>query len=176
MTAHTTAGQQTSNVNAVLQVGAEISGTIKNTGGNPVSGICIEVDSNNAAADYGGFDNGGTYVINQLSAGTYQVGFTGGCGNTGSYAPNWYSGQPSENTATPITLTTGENFTARRGNAAGRDNHREGHQHPRERRSTGSVLTPCRSSMPNSASWPSNRRPLPDMAPIRCPTSRRVSI
>ncbi len=110
VTAHTTAGQQTSNVNAVLQVGAEISGTIKNTGGNPVSGICIEVDSNNAAADYGGFDNGGTYVINQLSAGTYQVGFTGGCGNTGSYAPNWYSGQPSQNTATPVTLTTGENF------------------------------------------------------------------
>ncbi len=111
VTAHTTAGQQTSNVNAVLQVGAEISGTIKNTGGNPLSGICIEIDGNDTAADYGGFDNNGSYVIDQLSAGTYQVGFTGGCGNTGSYAPNWYDNQPSDTTATPITLTTSETFT-----------------------------------------------------------------
>ena len=111
LTTRTTAGQQTSNVNAVLQVGAEISGTIKNTGGNLLSGICIEVVGSNTVADYGGFDNDGSYLINQLSAGSYQLGFYGGCGNSGSYAPNWYSGQPSENTAASIDLTTAETFS-----------------------------------------------------------------
>ena len=59
-----------------------------------------------------GFDTSGSYVINQLVAGTYQMGFFGGCGNRGSYAPDWYDSQASENTATPITLATGQSFTA----------------------------------------------------------------
>jgi protocatechuate 3,4-dioxygenase beta subunit len=108
LTAHTTAGRQTSNVDAVLQVGATVSGTITDRASNPVSGICIEVAGNNSDSANVGLDNDGNYVINQLSAGTYQVGFTSGCGNSGSYAPNWYNNQPSQNTATPITLATGE--------------------------------------------------------------------
>ena len=107
LTAHTTAGRQTSHVNAVLQVGATISGAISNSASSPVSGMCIEVASNDTGSANIGLDNDGTYVINQLSAGTYQVGFTGGCGNSGNYAPNWYDNQPSESTAEPITLATG---------------------------------------------------------------------
>jgi hypothetical protein len=112
LTAHTRAGKVTSGVDAVLQTGAVISGTIKDTGGSPVTGICIEVNTSNSAAAYEGFDSGGSYVINQLDGGTYQIGFLSGCGNRGSYAPNWYDNQPSENTATSINLTTGETFTA----------------------------------------------------------------
>jgi Carboxypeptidase regulatory-like domain len=111
LTAHTTAGRQTSNVDAVLQVGAVISGTIKDTDGNPVSDICIELVGNNEVSGNVGLDNGGNYTINQLPAGTYQVGFDSGCGNSGNYSPNWYDNQPSENTATPITLTTAQTFT-----------------------------------------------------------------
>jgi len=43
-------------------------------------------------------------------AGTYQVGFYAGCGTSGDYAPNWYDNQPSETTASPITLTTSQVF------------------------------------------------------------------
>jgi Carboxypeptidase regulatory-like domain len=107
LTARTTAGRQTSDVNAVLQIGATISGTITDPHGSPVSGMCIEVDSNNTTNANVGDDNSGSYVINELSAGTYQVGFYDGCGNSGNYAPNWYAGQPSQSTATPITLATG---------------------------------------------------------------------
>ena len=107
LTAHTTAGRQTSHVNAVLQVGATISGTITNSASNPVSGMCVEIAGNDNGNANVGLDSDGTYVINQLSAGTYQVGFSSGCGNSGNYAPNWYDNQPSENTATPITLATG---------------------------------------------------------------------
>jgi hypothetical protein len=111
-TAHTTAGKQTSGVNAVLQKGAVISGTIKNTDGKPVNGICIDVNGINSDTSDEVTDSGGSYVINQLDAGTYQVGFLGGCGNRGSYAPNWYDNQPSENTATSINVSAGETFTA----------------------------------------------------------------
>ena len=108
LTAHTTAGQQASHVDAVLLPGATISGTITDSASNPVSGMCVEIAGNDNATANVGLDNNGNYVINQLSAGTYQVGFTSGCGNSGNYAPNWYDNQPSQNTATPITLTTGE--------------------------------------------------------------------
>jgi hypothetical protein len=111
-TARTTAGKQTSGVNAVLQVGAKISGTITNADDQPVTGICFEIVGNEFVGEYGGFDTSGSYSINQLVAGTYQMGFFGGCGNRSSYAPDWYDNQPSENTATPITLATGQSFTA----------------------------------------------------------------
>ena len=107
LTADTTAGRQTSNVDAILQVGATISGTITDSASQPVSGMCVEIVGNDNASANVGLDNGGNYVINQLAAGTYQVGFISGCGNSGSYAPNWYDNQQSENTATPITLATG---------------------------------------------------------------------
>src|SRR5262249_38933162 len=115
LTAQTTAGEQTSNVNAVLQVGGKISGTITNNLGNPVSGICAEIVS--ISKDSAGFGVGfgvknGSYVFDRLPAGTYQAGFFAGCGSSGSYAPYWYDNQPSENTATPITLATAQAFTA----------------------------------------------------------------
>jgi hypothetical protein len=110
LTTQTTAGKQTSKVDAVLQVGGQISGTIKDTHGNPVSGMCIEVDSNNSASLNVGSDTNGSYLVNQLVAGTYQVGFFSGCGNRGSYAPNWYDNQPTNNTATPIKLATSGTF------------------------------------------------------------------
>jgi Carboxypeptidase regulatory-like domain len=111
LTADTTAGQQTSNVNAVLQVGGEITGTITDGHGHPVPGICAEVIGNDSVGGAVFGDHNGSYVIDQLPAGTYQVGFFGGCGNSGSYAPYWYDNQPSENTATPISLATGQTFT-----------------------------------------------------------------
>jgi len=108
LTAKTTAGHPTSGVNAVLQTGAIISGTIKNTAGDLVPGICVEVISSNPEGGFGfSFGNKGSYSIDRLSAGTYQAGYISGCGNTGSYAPQWYNNQPSDSTATPITLTTG---------------------------------------------------------------------
>ena len=108
VTAQTTAGHPTSGVNAVLQTGAIISGTIKNTDGNLVSGICIEVLSSSPTGSFGfGIDNKGSYSIDRLAGGTYQAGYFPGCGSTGSYAPNWYNNQPSESTATSINLTTG---------------------------------------------------------------------
>ena len=113
-TAHATAGKVTSGVNAVLQVGGVISGTVTDTHGRPVPGICIDLQGSGdftANLPDSTADNG-SYLINQLSAGTYQIGFSGGCGNSGSYAPNWYNNQSDQSLATPITLAVAGTFTA----------------------------------------------------------------
>ncbi len=116
VTAHTTAGKVTSGLDAVLQPGAVISGTVTDVHANPVSGMCIELDGSGAAfasfllsASPYGYSTGddGSYLINQLPAGTYELGFSAGCGNSGSYAPYWYDNQADESLATPIVLATG---------------------------------------------------------------------
>jgi len=113
-TVRATAGKVTSGVNVVLQKGGEISGTVTDAHGNPVAGMCIALDGAGAGSaslsDSTGDD--GSYVIDQLAAGTYQVGFFGGCGSTGSYAPYWYNNQSDESLATPITITAGGTFIA----------------------------------------------------------------
>ena len=113
LTARTTAGHQTSGVNAVLQPGAIIQGTITGSGGKPLSGICVEIDTTNIAGaggfgGYGVLGTNGSYSMDRLPADSYQVGFYGGCGNSGSYAPYWYKDQPSESTASWIKVTAGD--------------------------------------------------------------------
>jgi len=109
VTTHTKAGRETSGVDAILQAGGTISGVVTNSHRKPVSGICIQLDGANSDTavlpDSTGDD--GSYSIIGLSAGTYEVGFSGGCGNSGNYAPTWYQNQTDESTATPVTLTTG---------------------------------------------------------------------
>ncbi len=118
LSASTTAGKQTSGVNAVLQPGATISGTVTDRKGRPVPGMCIEVDqtagASAAAASFGddATADDGSYVVNQLSAGTYDIGFFTGCGNSANYAPYWYDNQTDESLATPIVLATGASQSA----------------------------------------------------------------
>ncbi len=114
VTAHTKAGHPTTGVNAVLQVGGQISGTVTDSHGNPVSGICIQLDGKNSdtANVPGSTAANGSYAITSLSAGTYEVGFSGGCGNSGDYAPTWYQNQSDESLATPIKLSAGGTATA----------------------------------------------------------------
>jgi hypothetical protein len=116
LSAHTTAGQQTSGVNAVLLPGATIAGTVTDRKGRPVPGICTEVDQSAPSQSAGSsFVNAtasdGSYVVNQLDAGTYEVGFYVGCGNSANYAPYWYDNQTDPSLATPIALATGASKT-----------------------------------------------------------------
>lgn len=82
-------GATTSGINGALPVGAIISGKVTSaTTGKPIRGICVEVDTSqlgNIGLEI--TDRRGDYSIDQLPVGTYQVQFSGGCGNPGSYAP-----------------------------------------------------------------------------------------
>jgi hypothetical protein len=80
---------------------------VKDTGANPVAGICVQVsgkDTGNGTTT--GAD--GTYSIDALPTGAYTVQFTAGCGSTGSYAGQYYNGQTNVASATPVNLTAGQ--------------------------------------------------------------------
>jgi Carboxypeptidase regulatory-like domain len=109
--AHATAGKVTGNVNVVLLPGAEISGTVTDTRGNPLAGICMQVNGPSSGNSSGATFNDGSYFVNQLPAGTYQLGFFAGCGGSGNYAPYWYNNQTDQSLATPIKLTRGASLT-----------------------------------------------------------------
>jgi len=98
---HTVAGFE-----AVLPLGAIVSGVVKDTKGNPVARICVEV---NGRRHFGGgrTSSDGSYSINAMPTGNYTVHFAGGCGNAGSYAPQFYRGQTNRASATQVHLTAG---------------------------------------------------------------------
>ena len=111
LTVQTTAGQQTSGANAVLQPGATISGTVTDSKSRPVPNMCIELGQLTASSQAFGFNGSstagdGTYLVNQLAAGSYVLGVDEGCGNTANYAPWWYADQTDMRSATPIVLAT----------------------------------------------------------------------
>jgi hypothetical protein len=89
-----TEGATTSGINGSLPPGATISGTVTSaTTGKPLRGICVEINSTADFGIEGGFAvsaKDGTYSVNQLPVDTYNVEFTGGCGNRGSFAPQAY--------------------------------------------------------------------------------------
>jgi len=108
---HATAGKITGGVNAVLLPGAEISGEVTNTHGHPLAGICVIVNGASSGNSPGQTLSDGSYYVNQLAAGTYQLGFSTGCGSSGNYAQTWYDNQTNQSLATPIKLTRGASLT-----------------------------------------------------------------
>jgi len=90
-----TQGATTSGINGSLPPGATISGTVTSAAtGKPLRGICVEIDSTDEFSGVDGFTvtaRDGTYSVDQLPVGTYQVEFSGGCGNSGSFAPQAYN-------------------------------------------------------------------------------------
>jgi hypothetical protein len=103
-----TAGK-TTRLSAFLHPGGTISGTVASAGSSakPLSGICVTATS----SPYGGYVTrtvaNGTYSMPQLPPGRYQVSFAGGCGNKGSYAPQYYPAQLSSEASTKIRISYG---------------------------------------------------------------------
>jgi hypothetical protein len=104
-TVRVTAGKTTAGADASLPPGAEISGVVTGPGGSPLAGICVYDDSNvpatHTAAD-------GSYSITRLGAGPQYLAFEGGCGNSGSYAPQYYPGQANPAATIPVILSAGQ--------------------------------------------------------------------
>jgi hypothetical protein len=97
-----TAGATTSGVNAYLQPGGTISGTVTSAAtGKPLKGICVFIN-----AGFGGARTSktGAFRMDQLEPGRYSVEFDGGCGNSGSYAPQWYPGRTKQVNAALVTI------------------------------------------------------------------------
>jgi hypothetical protein len=106
--AHATQGRTTS-ANAILQLGAEIIGRVTNSSGAALGGMCVELAGPASASPYISPQTApdGSYLVDQMTAGSYGLGFTSGCGNSANYAPYYYDDQADPSLATPIDVAVG---------------------------------------------------------------------
>lgn len=105
-----TAGHTSSGISAKLVLGGSIAGTVTDTSGNPIYGICVLATAT-GVADSAPTGPNGTFVISGLKSGSYTVEFSSGCGGTGSYATQWYNDSPTLAGATPVSVTAGVTAT-----------------------------------------------------------------
>jgi predicted RNA-binding protein with TRAM domain len=103
-------GSTTSAVNAALIPNSTISGTVTAAiGGAPLVGMCVNETqiTGGTSSGYAITQTGGTYSLTGLSAGTYTIEFTPGCGNSGNYADQWYDAAISSESADLVSVAEG---------------------------------------------------------------------
>jgi hypothetical protein len=76
--------------------------------GNPLSFVTVRAYSHAIAVESDFTDQNGQYVLEGLQPGNYTVRF----GQKSPYAGEWYEDQPSQTTATTITVSSGVTATA----------------------------------------------------------------
>ena len=84
-----TDGKTTSGVRVSLRLGGAITGTVTDAAGHPLSGICVTASTFGSGILLGlgpVTSASGTYRAGGLPTGRYQMQFSTGCGNNGSYA------------------------------------------------------------------------------------------
>ncbi|MGH3394262.1 MAG: carboxypeptidase regulatory-like domain-containing protein [Streptosporangiaceae bacterium] len=103
-----TDGKTTTGINGHLAAGGAISGVVTSQATTaPLARICVMVTDGSTEA-YVTTGQAGRYSFRHLRPGRYSVTFAGGCGNSGSYAPQFYDGQPNAQGATPVALAPGQ--------------------------------------------------------------------
>lgn len=101
------AGQMVGGIDAALQHGGQISGTVTDASTRaPLQGITVTLyDSGGSSEGSVQTDANGSYTFNGLSAGTYQVGFES---DDQAYLPQFANGEASLDQADPITVGSGQ--------------------------------------------------------------------
>ncbi len=93
-----TAGSTTSNINAAMAGGRsdQPARSPPRPAAADYSGICVlaTIQGGSTPGSARRLRSGGLYTIGLLPSGTYTIEFMSGCGNTGSYSPQWYNGTP----------------------------------------------------------------------------------
>ncbi len=100
------AGQSQTGINATMGPGGAISGTVTDSSGAPVPGICVYWGTNDPSGAVTGAN--GTYVLEGLPQGSATVEFTTGCGSTVNYPDQYYNGVDTASAATPVPVTVGQ--------------------------------------------------------------------
>jgi Carboxypeptidase regulatory-like domain len=104
------AGFVTNNVNADLEAGGQIEGTVRDfLGGDGLGSVevCALVVTSGTAAGCTHTDAEGSYALPAVPPGSYRVGFWGERESAG-YATQYYFEKGSFSTATPISVAAGE--------------------------------------------------------------------
>ncbi len=106
------AGRDTGQIDGRLNLGGEISGTVRTRSGDTVRGICVSFYSEFSAVINGLYvvnvaavsGRTGRYALRGLFGGSYQIQFAIGCGSRGDYAQQWWRDKASPDHANTIKL------------------------------------------------------------------------
>lgn len=108
-----TPGQSRTGVNAQMQPASQITGTVRNTGGTPLGGICVQAITDDFVGGMADTGSDGTYSIKLARGGKYKVQFVN-CGNKddepqvpgGTYLAQWWGGGLEPSTAKTFSVST----------------------------------------------------------------------
>src|SRR6476620_11441737 len=104
-------GQSLTGIDAALVKGASVSGSVTLPAGVDPSSVGVWITRTSYGPDwysaYGQVGQDGSYTVRGLPAGSYKIQFSGG--NSGVIT-QWHSGASSSETATPVTLTAGQDL------------------------------------------------------------------
>ncbi|WP_353712913.1 carboxypeptidase regulatory-like domain-containing protein [Arthrobacter sp. K5] len=105
-----TAEEDRTGINAVLVKGASISGKVTAPAGVDLASVSISVHkaAQHSYSGYGQISPDGNYAVRGLPAGTYKLEFN--TYNSGA-AKQWYSGAATFETATPVSVDSGQDLT-----------------------------------------------------------------
>jgi Carboxypeptidase regulatory-like domain len=104
------AGATVSGINAAMQPGGTIRGTVTNNTGTPLPGICIYVSSatGGSGSGYATSAADGTYSVTGLPADSYTVEFSPGCGSASqNWLIQWWKNASSSEAATDVVVGVG---------------------------------------------------------------------
>ncbi len=99
----------TRTANATLAVDGSISGIVSSGEGTGLAYTRVIVtNSEGSEVGVGETNLAGEYAVTDLPAGSYKIEFTGGDYGGAYYETQWYKGEPSQQAATVVTLTSSE--------------------------------------------------------------------
>ena len=98
--------EQRSGIDAQLQGGISVAGTVTDSQGNPIAGINVNVNpTSSGPSSWAQTGADGTYVTGPVPPGDYRVQFSAPGGPNPAWANEFWHQQPSWNTADILTIT-----------------------------------------------------------------------
>ncbi len=102
---HVANARTTAGINLYMRPGGTLTGAVTDAvTAKPLAGICV----GDSAGDFAVSGKSGRYKIDQLPTERTTVGFSGGCGNAGSYSPQYYDDQVAQQAARKVMVTAGQ--------------------------------------------------------------------
>jgi hypothetical protein len=92
----------TAGIDAVLAVGGSISGTVTDTSGQPLDGICATAILGNTGSNVGRTNGAGQYAVRGLRSGDYRISFSDCAG--GNYVQTYYPDARSFDSGAIVTV------------------------------------------------------------------------
>lgn len=100
-------GETRPGIDAHLAPAAEITGTVTDTNGHPLEGICAQATTATFVGGLARTDPDGRYAIALARPGDYRVQFVD-CNQAPTFAGQWWKNQPTPATATAVTVGTAQ--------------------------------------------------------------------